>query len=112
MNTLEFVISLRQKGLDSAEIKSEMLKQGFEESEITSFMKKSDEIFLNQFNSKQIPKQIKKPSSLLKVIEFVKKIALALSLILLVAVLFGYIRTGILGIIILWSLAEFGSSRN
>ena len=111
MNKLDFVISLRQKGLDSAEIKSKMLDQGFEESEIASFLKKSDEIFLNQLNEKQIPRLNEKPTTLFKVITFVKKIALVLSLLILIAVLFGYVRTGILGIIILWSIVAFGSSR-
>ena len=111
MNKLDFVISLRQKGLDSVEIKKQMLEQGFEESEIASFLKKSDEIFLNQLNEQQISNPNEKPTTIIKVITFIKKIALVLSLLILIAILFGYVRSGVLGIIILWSIVAFGSSR-
>ena len=48
MNKLDYCISLREKGLDSIEIKKRLKAEGMEESQIQYYFKKSDNIFLNQ----------------------------------------------------------------
>ncbi|MBC30726.1 MAG: hypothetical protein CMH48_07750 [Muricauda sp.] len=48
MNKLDYSISLRAKGLSSEDIKKKMEEKGFADSEIQYYLKKSDEIFLNQ----------------------------------------------------------------
>ncbi|NOY47739.1 MAG: hypothetical protein GXO84_06010 [Chlorobi bacterium] len=105
MNKLDFSISLREKGLGKNEIIKEMEKNGFDQAEMDFYLKKSDEIYLNQLlNNKQSVGPTKS-------IRTIKSIALFLSFILLVGVLFGYVSVGLIGLFVLWSLVKFGSYR-
>lgn len=107
MNKLNYSISLREEGLAKNDIKKKMKEKGFEESEIHYYLKKSDKIFLNQLihnnNAKSKPKG--------KLSNGIKMIALALSLMLLVSVVFGYASIGLLGLFIIWSLVKYSSYR-
>ncbi|MEM1337546.1 MAG: hypothetical protein AAGF96_07340 [Bacteroidota bacterium] len=103
MNKLDYSVSLRAKGLASEDIKIKMKENGFEDSEIQYYLKKSDEIFLNQsIHYKGLRPKGKNKNSM-------KMIALGLSLILLVGVFFGYAKIGLLGLFIVWSLVGYGS---
>lgn len=106
MNKLDYSTSLREKGFASNDIKKKMKAKGFEESEIQYYLKKSDEIFLNQLirNNKT-----SKPKG--KLNKGIKMIVLALSLILLISAFLGYARIGLLGLFIIWSLVGFSSYR-
>lgn len=75
-----------------------MEEQGFEDSEIQYYLKKSDEIFLNQ----SIHYKGLKPKGKSK--NILKMIALGFSFMLLVSVLLGYVKIGLLGLFILWSI--------
>lgn len=105
MNKLDYSISLREEGFVSDDIKKKMKEKGFEESEIQYYLKKSDEIFINQL----INNKGSKPKS--KVNNDMKTIALALSLILLISAFFGYVRIGLLGLFIIWGLVRYSSNR-
>jgi hypothetical protein len=105
MNKLDYSISLREKGLESDEIKKKMKEKGFEESEIQYYFKKSDEIFLDQSI------HYKRTNSKGNLKKGVKMIALALSLILLIGVLYGYATIGFVGLFILWCLVGYSSYR-
>ena len=98
MNKLDFSVSLRAKGLSSEDIKKKMEDKGFEDSEIQYYLKKSDEIFLNQ----SIHYKRLKPKGKSK--NVIKMVALGLSFMLLISVLFGYVKIGLLGLFILWSI--------
>ena len=103
MNKLDYSVSLRAKGLGSEEIKKIMEEKGFEDSEIQYYLKKSDEIFLNQsIHYKGLKSRGKNKNSM-------KMIALVLSLILLVGVFFGYAKIGLLGLLVVWSLVGYSS---
>lgn len=102
MNKLDFSISLREKGLDSRAIKKKMKENGFEDSEIQYYLKKSDEIFLNQFIQYKTSKSKKNNRSL-------KMITLLLSLLLLSGVFFGYATIGLIGLFIMWSLVGYST---
>ena len=105
MNKLDFCVSLREKGLDKNEMVKEMAKNGFDQSEIDFFLKKSDEIYLNQLlNNKQ-------SGGLTKSSRTVKSIVLLISLVLLAGVFFGYASIGLIGLFVFWSLVKFGSYR-
>lgn len=105
MNKLDYSISLRAKGLGSEDIKKKMEEKGFADSEIQYYLKRSDEIFLNQsihykgFKSKRTNKNT------------FKTVSLVLTLLLLFGVLFGYVKIGLLGLVILWSIVGFITSR-
>jgi hypothetical protein len=105
MNKLEYSISLREKGLGSDDIKKKMKEKGFEESEIQFYLKKSDEIFLNQL----IQSKISKPKG--KLNNGVKIMTLTLGLILLLSAFFGYVTIGLLGLFIIWSFVRNNSNR-
>ena len=105
MNKLKYSISLRVKGFDTNDIKKKMKEKGFEESEIQHYLKKSDEIFLNQLIHN------KKSKSKGKLNNGIKMIALALSFILLISAFYGYTTIGLLGLFFVWSLVRFGSYR-
>ncbi len=105
MNKLDYSISLRAKGLSKDEIIKDMTANGFDESEIKYYIKKSDEIHLNQLLSK---KQLKSQTKSYRVI---KIIALIVSLFLLIAVFYGYATIGLIGLFILWNLVKFSSFR-
>lgn len=80
-----------------------MKEKGFEDSEIQYYLKKSDEIFLNQsINYKGL-----KPKGKSK--NVIRTIALALTFLLLLSVLLGYAKIGILGLVILWSMVSFST---
>ncbi|REE27177.1 hypothetical protein [Winogradskyella pacifica] len=106
MNKLDFSISLREKGLDSKDIKKEMKESGFDDSEIQYYLKKSDEIFLDQSYRYNRYKSKGKNKNTLKML------ILIISLILLTGVLLGYATIGLIGLFILWSLIGYGSFRN
>lgn len=105
MNKLDYSISLRAKGLGSAEIKENMEEMGFTDSEIQYYLKKSDEIFLNQ----SVHYKGLKPKSTNK--STVKTIAIVFTLLLLLSVLFGYVKIGLLGLVFLWGIVGFITSR-
>ncbi|PIA78515.1 hypothetical protein BFR04_02990 [Gaetbulibacter sp. 4G1] len=105
MNKLDYSISLREKGFASIDIKKKMKEKGFEESEIQYYLKRSDEIFLNQL----IQKKRSKPKR--KLNNGIKMIALSLSLMLLISAFFGYVRIGLLGLFFIWSLVGYSSYR-
>ncbi len=105
MNKLDYSVSLRAKGLRSEDIKKKMEEKGFDESEIQYYLKKSDEIFLNQ----SIHYKGFKPKG--KGNKHLKMIALGLSLLLLISVLLGYARMGLLGLFIVWGLVGYSSYR-
>ncbi len=101
MDKLEYSISLRKKGLISDEIKKKMKEKGFDDAEVQYYLKRSDEIFINQsINYKRSKSGGKYKSGL-------KMIALVLSLILLIGVFFGYATMGLLGIFIIWVLGGY-----
>ena len=80
-----------------------MEEQGFEDAEIQYYLKKSDEIFLNQsINYKGL-----KPKGKSK--NVIKTIALVFSFILLISVFLGYVKIGVLGLVILWSMVSFST---
>jgi hypothetical protein len=105
MNTLDFCLSLREKGLDAVAIKKKMQEKGFKDSEISYYLKKSDDIFLNQLIQKKRIKPGKKRGNLIKII------ALVFSLLLLIGVLLGYLRISILGLFIVWGIVGYSSYR-
>ena len=50
MNKLDYSVSLRAKGLVTEEIKEKMKEKGFDDSEITYYLKKSaDSLLINAF---------------------------------------------------------------
>lgn len=103
MNKLDFCVSLRAKGLGSEEMKKKMKEKGFEESEMQYYLKKSDDIFLNQsVHYKGLKSKGKKKNNL-------KMIGLGLSLILLMGAMLGYVRIGLLGLFIVWGLVGYSS---
>ncbi len=105
MNKLDFSISLREKGLGKNEMIREMEKNGFDQGEMDFYLKKSDEIYLNQLlNNKQSVGSEKSSRT-------IKSIALFLSLVLLVGVLLGNVSVGLIGLFVLWSLVKFGLYR-
>ena len=53
MDLLKHTVNLRKKGLISNDIRNELTSMGVGESEITQLLKDSDEIFLNQFKTKE-----------------------------------------------------------
>lgn len=105
MNKLDYSVSLRAKGLSSEDIKKKMEEKGFADSEIQYYLKKSDEIFLNQSINYKGLKSKRTNKSTLKII------SLVLTLLLLLSVLLGFVRIGILGLIILWGIVGFVTSR-
>ena len=48
MDKLEYSISVRKKGLISDEIKKKMKEKGFDDAEVQYYLKRSNEIFINQ----------------------------------------------------------------
>jgi hypothetical protein len=103
MNKLDYSISLREKGLVSNDIKQKMKEKGFDESEIQYYFKKSDDFFLNQLINNKKSKSKGKPNN------SIKMIALTLSLTLLISAFFGYVKIGLLGLFIIWSIVGYGS---
>ncbi|WP_292891954.1 hypothetical protein [Nonlabens sp.] len=89
MNKLDYSISLREKGFGSNEIKKRLKEEGLEESQIQYYLKKSDEIYLNQL----IDNKKFKPSTKTK--KGIKITSLILSLLLLFSVFFGHVRIGL-----------------
>jgi hypothetical protein len=105
VNKLDFSLSLRAKGLSKKEIIEQMDANGFDGTEIKYYLKKSDEIYLNQLlNNKQSNESTKSNRTF-------KSLALIVSLILLVGVFYGYASLGIIGLFILWDLLKYGSYR-
>ncbi|WP_179333191.1 hypothetical protein [Winogradskyella costae] len=106
MNKLDFSISLRERGLDSKDIKKEMKERGFDDSEIQYYLKKSDEIFLNQSYHYDRYKSKGKTNGTLKMF------TLIISLALLTGVFLGYATIGLIGLFIMWSLIGYGSFKD
>jgi hypothetical protein len=109
MNKLNYSISLREKGFASNEMKKKMREKGFEDSEILYYLKRSDEIYLNQLIRDNKTSQSK--GKLSKGIKIIIIIILALSLMLLISAFLGYATIGIFGLFIIWSLVGFSSYR-
>ncbi|WP_073085604.1 hypothetical protein [Winogradskyella jejuensis] len=105
MNKLDFSVSLRAKGLSKDEMIKEMNVNGFDASEIKYYLKKSDEVYINQLLAN------KESRNLTKTNRTFKSVVLVISLLLLVSVFFGYASIGLIGLFILWSLVKFGSYR-
>lgn len=80
-----------------------MSKNGFNESEISYYLKKSDEIYLNKILNN---KQSKSSTTSSRVF---KTVVLIITLLLLLAVFYGYASIGLIGLFIFWSLVKFGS---
>lgn len=105
MNKLDYSISLRAKGLSSEDIKKKMEEKGFADSEIQYYLKKSDEIFLNQsIHYKGLKSKGTNKNAL-------NMISLAITLLLLFSVFFGFVKIGLLGLVILWSIVGFVTRR-
>ncbi|SHH33725.1 hypothetical protein SAMN05444148_1776 [Winogradskyella jejuensis] len=83
----------------------EMNVNGFDASEIKYYLKKSDEVYINQLLAN------KESRNLTKTNRTFKSVVLVISLLLLVSVFFGYASIGLIGLFILWSLVKFGSYR-
>ncbi len=105
MNKLDYSISLREKGLSSEEMKKKMKEKGFEDSHIAYYLKKSDEIFLNQHIG------YKRSKSKGKYKNAIKMTALVLSLMLLISVVFGYTSMGLLGLFLVWTIVGYSAYR-
>ena len=86
MNKLDYSISLRKKGVATSEIKKLLKEQGLEESQIQYYLKKSDEIFLNQLTD------TKKSNSNVQSKSAIKIAILVFNFFLLYNVFFGYAR--------------------
>jgi len=80
-----------------------MKANGFDETDIKFYLKKSDEIYINQLLNNKSPSKLKKKSNRL-----FKTAVLIISLLLLVAVFYGYARIGLIGLFVFWSLVKFG----
>lgn len=105
MNKLDFSVSLRAKGLSKEEIIREMNANGFDENDIKYYLKKSDDIYLNQLLSN---KKTEEPTKSNRTLKF---ITLILCLVLLVGIFYGYLSVGLIGLFILWHLIKSGSYR-
>lgn len=99
MSQLNDIVSLRKKGLSSSEIRTKLEEDGVEESQIQYYLQKSDERFLNEMTR---PKKTETASTN-NTNKVLKIITLILCLLLLVSIFFGYITTGLLGLLIIWS---------
>jgi fatty-acid desaturase len=106
MNKLNFSISLREKGFSKNEMINKMEQNGFDQSEIQFYLKKSDKIYLDRIIKRKRSKKSAKSSRLFKTI------TLLITLVLLAGVFFGYASVGIIGLLIFWSLVKFGSYRS
>lgn len=105
MNKLDFSISLREKGLDKNEMINEMQLNGFEPSEVEFYLKKSDDIYLNQLLNNKQSRRLTKSSRTFR------SITLLISLVFLLGVFFGHVSIGLIGLFVFWSLVKFGSYR-
>lgn len=105
MNNLDYSIFLRTKGFSKSEIKEKLFEKGLNEKQVEYYLKKSDEVFLNQTLVNKRYKPDGKTKSSLKIV------VLLLSLFLLVIVFFGYARLGLIWLFILWSIIGYSSFR-
>jgi len=103
MNKLDYSVSLRAKGLVTEEIKEKMKEKGFDDSEVEYYLKKSDEVILNRLVTP------KKSNSGGMIKNTVKMVVLILSLGLLLLVLLGYARIGLLGLFLVLVLIGYSS---
>ncbi|WP_299129542.1 hypothetical protein [uncultured Winogradskyella sp.] len=103
MNKLDYCVSLRKKGLSKTEIIKEIKAHNFDQSDIEFYLKKSDEIYLNQLLNSKTSHHKKKPNRIFKTI------VLIISFLLLIAVFYGYASIGLIGLFIFWSLVKYGS---
>lgn len=94
--TLEYCISLREKGYNSSRIYQRLQDINLTDLEIKSLLRESDEIFLDRL--KYSRKLEKKKSSR----SIFTMLALFLILTLLVAVFLGYIKIGLLILLLIW----------
>ena len=76
---------------------------GFDESEIKYYLKKSDEIHLNQLLNNKLSK------SQTKFTRAFKTVVLIISLFLLLVVFYGHATIGPIGLFLFWSLVKFSS---
>ncbi len=103
-NHLDYSVSLRAKGLSKSEIKEKLVDKGLDEEQINHYLRKSDEVFLNQALGRKANNTGDGNRTL-------KIILLILSLFLLIVVFFGYAKIGLLWLIILWSIIGYSSFR-
>lgn len=82
-----------------------MNANGFDENDIKYYLKKSDDIYLNQLLSN---KKTEEPTKSNRTLKF---ITLILCLVLLVGIFYGYLSVGLIGLFILWHLIKSGSYR-
>jgi hypothetical protein len=105
VNKLDYSISLRAKGLSKEAIIKEMGANGFNESEIKFYLKKSDDIHLKQLLNN------KRSKSQTKFSRVFKTVILIISLLLLLVVFYGHATIGLIGLFLFWSLVKFSSYR-
>lgn len=105
INHLDYSVSLRAEGLSKSEIKEKLAGKGLDEEEINYYLKKSDEVFLNQALGGKSNSATGDRNRTLKII------LLILSLLLLLVVFFGHAKLGLLWLIILWSVIGYSSFR-
>lgn len=77
--------------------------KGFDEFEIKYYLKKSDEIHLNQLLNNKLSKSHSKST------RFFKTVILIISLLLLLVVFYGHATIGLIGLFLFWSLVKFSS---
>ena len=106
VNKLDYSLSLREKSLSKEKIIKEMKSNGFDETEIRYYLKRSDELYLDKLLNNKQSKPKGKSSSIFKTI------VLLISLLLLFAVFYGYATIGLIGLFLFWSLVKFGTSKN
>ncbi|NRB59290.1 MAG: hypothetical protein HRU50_05025 [Winogradskyella sp.] len=106
MNLLDYCVSLRHQGLNKNEIKAKLKEKDVDSIQIEHYLKKSDEIYLNQLvNNKQ------KQKSKTTLDRNIKTVLLILSLLLLVVAFYGYATIGLIGLFAIWSIVDYGSYR-
>ena len=105
MNHLDYSVSLRVKGFSKNEIKQKLFEKGLDEAQVDYYLKKSDEIFLNGTHSNTKKDHSKTNTYILKII------ILALSLFLLCLIFFGYLRVGLIWLLLLWIIISFSALR-
>lgn len=95
-HTLEYCITSRRKGLDSAQIEKHLDEKSLPPHELAFFLKESDKIYLAELRDYRAVKTNRKG--------YAKRIIiLTISLVVLIAVFLGYARVGIITLLILWS---------
>ena len=90
--------------LNAIKMYDKAIEKGLDEEQINHYLRKSDEVFLNQALGRKANNTGDSNRTL-------KIILLVLSLFLLLVVFFGYAKIGLLWLIILWSIIGYSSFR-